>query len=79
VRKIIEKGIAEKMPSQGEIFYIALRYALIKDKNKTLEWLNKAYNNRSPWLIFIKGFDGFDFISNEPEFKELEKKLGLIS
>ncbi|MDH3492151.1 MAG: protein kinase, partial [Acidobacteriota bacterium] len=50
-------------------------YANLKDKEKTLEYLNKAYQQREPSLILLRE-RMFDFLKDEPEFQELLKKIG---
>jgi TolB-like protein/Tfp pilus assembly protein PilF len=56
---------------------IAYVYAAVKDKNKALEYLNKAYEERDPDLITIKMSHVYDFLSDEPAFKDLIKNIGL--
>ncbi len=55
---------------------IASAYARMKDKEKTLEYLNKAYQQREPALVSLKRSPTFDFLRDEPEFQELLKKIG---
>ncbi|NNE98057.1 MAG: protein kinase [Pyrinomonadaceae bacterium] len=51
-------------------------YANLKDKEKTLEYLNKAYQQREPGLVSLKREPFIDFLRDEPEFQELLKKVG---
>ena len=51
-------------------------YAELKDKEKTLEYLNKAYQQREVGLVSLKNQRQFDFLNNEPEYQELLKKIG---
>ncbi|NNE98056.1 MAG: hypothetical protein HKN25_03445 [Pyrinomonadaceae bacterium] len=55
---------------------IARAYAELKDKEKTLEYLNKAYQQREVHLVELKSDRKFDLLNNEPEFQELLKKIG---
>ncbi len=55
---------------------IARAYGRMKDKEKTLEYLNKAYQQRDPLLTDLKRERRFDFLNNEPEYQELLKKIG---
>ncbi|NNE99234.1 MAG: protein kinase, partial [Pyrinomonadaceae bacterium] len=55
---------------------IASAYARMKDKQKTLEYLNKAYQQREPALVSLKRAPRYKFLKDEPEFKELIKKIG---
>lgn len=56
---------------------IAYAYAAGRDKEKTLEYLNKAFEERDPQLITIKNSKVYDFLANDSRFKELVKKIGL--
>ncbi|HTC94232.1 MAG TPA: winged helix-turn-helix domain-containing protein [Terriglobales bacterium] len=58
-------------------FLIAAGYASLGDKEKTLEYLQKAYDQRSSMMIQLKVNCYFDFVRPDPRFKELLKKLRL--
>jgi serine/threonine-protein kinase len=51
-------------------------YADLKDKEKTLEYLNKVYQQRDPGLVDLKRHRRYDFLNDEPEYQELLKKIG---
>ena len=51
-------------------------FALLKDKEKTLEYLNKAYEQREINMLFLKDDFYFDFLRDEPKFKKLVNKIG---
>ncbi|CAN5439182.1 hypothetical protein BH10ACI3_BH10ACI3_28840 [soil metagenome] len=71
-RAILEKDKNAYLPS----FAIAFNYARLRDKEKTLEYLNKAYEQREPQIAEIKVDITFDFLRDDPRFKELVKKVG---
>ncbi|MBK9528649.1 MAG: hypothetical protein IPO41_10105 [Acidobacteria bacterium] len=52
-------------------------YALGKDKDKTIEYLNKAYDERDPRLAELKVNKRWDFVRDDPRFKELVKRVGI--
>ena len=58
-------------------FLIAAGYASLGDKEKTLEYLQKAYDQRSSMMIQLKVNCYFDFVRPDPRFQELLKKLKL--
>ncbi len=60
-----------------KVFEIARNYALLTDKDKTLEYLNKAYEQREPQMAEIKIDIPFIFLRDDPQFKELVKKVGI--
>ena len=56
---------------------IAYAYAATKNKNKALEYLNMAYHERETELITIKKSEVYDFLSEDPQFKQLILNIGL--
>lgn len=56
---------------------LAFAYAANKNNEKALEYLNKAFEERDPDLITLKNSSVYDFLADEPRFKELIKKIGL--
>ncbi|MBK6725007.1 MAG: hypothetical protein IPG58_17605 [Acidobacteria bacterium] len=55
----------------------AVAYAWGKDKDKTIEYLNKAYDERESGLIELKVIKTWDFVRDDPRFKELVKRVGI--
>ncbi|MEQ1644038.1 MAG: tetratricopeptide repeat protein [Pyrinomonadaceae bacterium] len=55
----------------------ASAYALGKDKDKTIEYLNKAYDERERQLLLLKVTKTWDFVRDDPRFKELVKRVGI--
>ncbi|HWH56398.1 MAG TPA: winged helix-turn-helix domain-containing protein [Terriglobales bacterium] len=56
---------------------LAWDYALLKRKKETLAALNNAYNQRSPWIIFVQKEPVFDFLHSDQRYRALVKKIGL--
>ena len=52
-------------------------YAWGKDKDKTIEYLNKAYDERERQLLLLKVTKTWDFVRDDPRFKELVRKVGI--
>ena len=65
------------LETQHSPFLIAVSYASLGDKEKTLEYLQKAYEQHSSLLIQLKVNCYFDFVRSDPRFQELLKKLRL--
>ena len=55
----------------------ATAYAWGKDKEKTIEYLNKAYDERERSLTELKINKTWDFVRDDPRFKELVKRVGI--
>lgn len=58
-------------------FAVAAIYAGFADKDLTLDWLEKALEERATWMIFLNVHPYFDFLRAEPRFQNLLKKIGL--
>jgi tetratricopeptide (TPR) repeat protein len=56
-------------------FYAAVNAGL-GDKNRAMVWLERAYEERSYWLISIKVNPWFDKLRSEPLFGDLERRIG---
>ena len=48
-----------------------------KDKDKTIEYLNKAYDGREKKVLELKVDKKWDFVRDDPRFKELVKRVGI--
>jgi len=55
----------------------AYGYANGKDKDKTIEYLTKAYDERERQLLLLKVSKTWDFVRDNPRFKELVRKIGI--
>jgi DNA-binding winged helix-turn-helix (wHTH) protein/TolB-like protein/Flp pilus assembly protein TadD len=58
-------------------FDLAVIYASLDEKEKAIEYLEEAYQKRSPLLVPLKVFPPFESLRNEPKFIELLKKMNL--
>ncbi len=56
---------------------LAYAYAATGNKDKALEYLGKAYEEREPNLVTIKTSEVYVFLSDDPRFIALIKKIGL--
>ena len=56
---------------------MAYAYAATGNKDKALEYLAKAYEERDPNMVTIRTSEVYDFLSNDPRFEELTKNIGL--
>jgi tetratricopeptide (TPR) repeat protein len=56
---------------------IAYAFAATGNKEKALEFLGKAYEERDPNLVTIKTSEVYDFLRDDPRFKVLIRNIGL--
>lgn len=60
-----------------DAFWTAVAYVGLGDRDKAFEWLNKAYEERSASMVFIKTEPALYPLRSDPRFIELYKKIGL--
>lgn len=58
-------------------YNLALIYTSLDDKDNALEWLEKAYEDRSTLLIWIKVDPRLDNLRSDARFKAVIKRMGL--
>jgi len=56
---------------------IAVVYMGLGEVDQTLEWLNRAFEERSGFLIYIKCDRRFDGLRSDPRYEALLKRIGL--
>ena len=55
----------------------ATAYAYGRDKEKTLEYLNKAFEERSMSILYLNVSPQYSFLHDDPQFKELVRRVGI--
>jgi hypothetical protein len=58
--------------------YFAAVYAGLGDKHSALDWLERAYNERTDRLVYLKMDPIADPLRSEPRFAELLHKIGIL-
>jgi adenylate cyclase len=71
-------GLAEKS-RKGLItpYIVAKVYSALGESDRTFEWLERAYIDRSPYLAMVKIDPELDNVREDPRFKTLIRKMGL--
>jgi tetratricopeptide (TPR) repeat protein len=57
---------------------MAMVYAGLGQKVEALEWLERAYEKRSVWMIFLNADPIFDDLRPEPGFQVLVRRMGFL-
>ena len=60
-------------------YSIALVYVGLGDKDRAFEWLERAYAERSPKLVYLQVEPQLDPLRSDPRFATLMTKMGLIN
>jgi tetratricopeptide (TPR) repeat protein len=74
LKQNLEKIRAKKYVSALDL---ATDYARLGRKQETLAALEKAYEERSPWLSLLQKSRGFDFVHSDERYRALVKRIGL--
>jgi adenylate cyclase len=53
----------------------ALIYLGLGENSQAIDWLDKAYDERSPWLDWLKVESAFDPLRQDPRFQALYKRM----
>jgi tetratricopeptide (TPR) repeat protein len=56
--------------------HFAMVYMGLDDKDQAFEWLERAYEERDSWLVWLKG-PIYDGLRSDPRFTALQKKMNL--
>ncbi len=57
--------------------YLAATFALAEEHDRTLEWLEKAYEVRDPGMPYIGVNPLFDSVRDDPRFQDLLRRMNL--
>ena len=58
-------------------YQIATIYAGLGDKDQAFAWLEKAYQERSDWLVNLNRDQRLDTLHSDPRFADLVRRMGL--
>lgn len=77
-RKILAKLKGRASKGYVPPYSLALVSAGLGDRAQTLDWLEKAYEERDVWLVWLQTDPRFDAIRNEPRFRNLAAEMGIL-
>jgi tetratricopeptide (TPR) repeat protein len=69
--KLIERSKERYVPS----YWIAVIYNGFRDRAEVIKWLNKAFDERSSWLVWCKVEPRFQWLRGDPEFESMMKAM----
>lgn len=58
-------------------FDFALVYAGLGEKDRAMSWLDKAFQERSTWMLHLKVDPRLDPLRSDPRFQDLLRRVGL--
>ncbi len=57
--------------------FIAMDYTELKENDRAFEWLGKAYDERSGWLLELKLDPVWDNLRTDSRFPDLLRRIGI--
>jgi serine/threonine protein kinase/Tfp pilus assembly protein PilF len=83
-QKILKKLLEEKLSEKSDRVYvsafdIAAVYAGLGEEDQTFDWLSKAAEERSGFLVYIKCDRRFDGLRSDPRYTALLREVGLAN
>jgi tetratricopeptide (TPR) repeat protein len=69
--------VQPSQPRHVDGYFVGLIYAGLGDSAKTFEWFEKAYQERSEELLFLKVDPRLDTLHSDPRFSSLVRRIGL--
>src|SRR4029077_15773006 len=79
VRKLLNECLNEVETNHELAIAIASAYASLGDRDKSIEWLERAYSEHVTALISLNADFVFDGIRMDPRFQSLMRKLGFTT
>jgi Flp pilus assembly protein TadD len=81
-KKVQAQGVIDRLKELSEQqhvppYNIALIYAGLGERDRAFEWLQKARDERSSWLIWLKVDPRLDSLRTDPRFTDLVRCVGL--
>jgi len=72
--KELERRYADKTADARDLVVV---YAGLDDKDKAFAWLDKAFADRSVFLVFLKLEPTMETLHSDPRWKDLEGRVGV--
>jgi len=76
-KKILEDLLQRSSTEYVPPFCVALVHAGLSDKDEAMAWLERAYEERSHWLVYLKAWPIFDDLRSDARFTALLGRVGL--
>jgi Flp pilus assembly protein TadD len=74
-RAVLNQLLEESKKQYVAPFYVGLVYTGLGENETAMDWLEKAYDDRSNGLVFLKVDPELDTLRSNPRFKELQRKM----
>jgi tetratricopeptide (TPR) repeat protein len=75
-RKVLDELKQQAKQRYVSTYWIAMLYVGLGEKDEAFAWLEKAYQERSYWLLFFKTDPTVDSLGSDPRFQDLLQRIG---
>jgi tetratricopeptide (TPR) repeat protein len=76
-RKILDQLKERSQQTYVQPMWLATIYIALGDKDQAFDWIQKAYEDRSAWLVYLKVDPLFDSLRQDTRFTDLMRRVGL--
>jgi len=76
-RKILDQLKERSQQTYVQPMWIAVIHTGLGEKDQAFDWMQKAYDDRSSWLVYLKVDPLFDPVRSDPRFADLQRRVGL--
>ncbi len=76
-RKILDQLKERSDQTYVQPIGVAAIYIALGQKDQAFDWLQKAFEDRSDWLVYSKVDPQFDAVRSDRRFVDLERRVGL--
>ncbi|MBZ5543398.1 MAG: tetratricopeptide repeat protein [Acidobacteriia bacterium] len=77
--RLLDELVAAEKQQYVRYLFLAQASVSLRKNEETLEWLEKAYEQHDPLLVFLRADPRFDSLSRSPRFRGLLRRIGLPS
>jgi Tfp pilus assembly protein PilF len=74
-QKLLAGLVSQSQKNYVSPYYFAVVYVGLGEDEKAIDWLEKAYSDRSNGLVFLKVDPSLDHLRSNPRFQVLQQKL----
>src|ERR1017187_2447555 len=76
-RKILDQLKDRSQQTYVQPMWIAVIHLGLGEKDQAFDWMQKAYEDRSAWLVYLKVDPLFDPVRGDARFADLSRRVGL--
>jgi TolB-like protein len=76
-RKLVEEVEKDWKPDGVSTFWLGCAYACLDERDAALEWLERAFQERAGFLVWLKIFWPLQRLRDSPRFDDLVRRVGI--